>query len=105
MRPWTTPRAALPRVAALVGLVAVLTAGCESSRSRQDSGNRPDPSPSQAQVVRTPSPIGTDLPYTDPPLVVVPPGATGGTVESNNPNPPEASPGESQDEGNDSPGN
>ena len=57
---------------------SVLLTGCSLGTSSYN-GNRPDPTTGQERgVVRTPSPLGTDLPSTDPPLVNPLPGPTGG---------------------------
>ena len=104
MRTSPAPRPLLPRAAALAGAVALLTAGCSQGKE-EFSGNRPDPSPAKAQVVRTPSPLGTDLPYTDPPLVDELPGPTGGAPGGGEATAPEASPGERADEGANAPSN
>ena len=86
--------------AAVLGLLAT---ACSQGDEAFDS-NRPDPSPSKQQVVRTPSPLGTELPYTDPPLVQDLPGASGAAPGEPQPVVPEASPGENTDGGG-APGN
>ena len=80
----------------LAAVLGLLAAGC-SQGTRESGGNRPDPSPSKQQVVRTPSPLGTDLPVTDPPLVQNLPGPSGAAPGSPRPVVPDASPGEDQD--------
>ena len=65
-------------VAAAVVASVLLTGACQSSDAF--GGNRPDDQPEGPQlVVRTPETVPTDLPYSDPPLVVPLPGPTGGT--------------------------
>ncbi len=87
-----------PAQVVLLTALGLLTAGC-SQGEREFGGNRPNPSASKQQVVRTPSPVGTDLPQTDPPLVQNLPGASGGVPGSPQPVVPEASPGEDADGG------
>jgi len=87
-----------------LALLGLLTAGC-SQGSSSFNGNQPDGQPAIPEVVRTPSPLGTDLPSTDPPLVVPLPGATGGLPGSPQATAPEASPGERTDPGNGAPAN
>lgn len=103
--PLTLPLAARRhlRTAVPVGLAALLASGCSLGAS-EFNGNRPDPSASQEQVVRTPSPVGTDLPYTDPPVRQPLPGPSGGLPGQPPTSVPEASPGETQDGGG-APGN
>ena len=62
------------------GAALALLSGC-SLGSDAFSENLPDDQADapQQQVVRTPGPISSDLPYDTPPLVVPLPGATGGT--------------------------
>lgn len=82
--------------------LAGLLVGCGVNAEANDVGE----SPTQGQLVRTPSPLGTDLPSTDPPLVQDPPGATGAPPDGEAPTTaPEASPGEDADGGDDSPAN
>ncbi len=84
------------RLALLAGLAALLASGC-SLGSSEYSGNRPDPQASLQQLVRTPSPLSTDLPFTDPPLVQPLPGPTGGAPGQVPTTAPPASPGEGSD--------
>lgn len=70
-----------PRALVLAGAAALaLLAGC-SEGSDAFNENLPDDQAEapQQQVVRTPGPIASDLPYETPPLVVPLPGPTGGT--------------------------
>ena len=97
--PPRTPVRALVLAAAL-GLMAT---GC-SQGPYESGGYRPQPSPGQAQLVRTPSPVSTDLPSTDPPLVQPLPGPSGAVPGTPKAVVPEASPGEDTDGGN-QPGN
>jgi len=98
------PLAPVTRVVLPLALVGLLATGCSQGAESFDS-NSIDPDPGQAQVVRTPSQLGTDLPYTNPPLVQPLPGTTGGVPGSPDVEPPESSPGESADDGADSAGN
>lgn len=91
----TSRRAAAVAVAALAALLA---GGCSLGRS-DFNGNDPDPSASKVEVVRTPSPVGTDLPYTDPPVLQPLPGPTGGLIGSAPTTAPPASPGQASDGG------
>ena len=102
MRP-SSPSRPAGRVVVLAGLAAVLANGCSNRRS-DFNGNRPDPSASQDEVVRTPSPIGTDLPFTDPPVLQPLPGPTGGVPGQVPTTAPPASPGQESDGGG-APGN
>lgn len=88
--PRRAARAGLPAVLLLLG---VLTA-CGGQGS--DSGERPDPVPARSQIVRTPSPLGTDFPSTDPPLVQRLPGASGGPPGGGAASVAPASPGQDQ---------
>ncbi|HEU0103007.1 MAG TPA: hypothetical protein VFR07_11890 [Mycobacteriales bacterium] len=92
------------RTVPLLLLPVVLTAGCSLGAS-EFNGNMPDTPASQANVVRTPSPVGTDLPFTEAPLVQTPPGPSGG-LQGNPPTTvPPASPGEAEDGGDDATAN
>ena len=86
------------RIVPLLVLPVVLTAGCSMGRS-DFNGNLPDTPPSRDTVVRTPSPVGTDLPYTQPPVVQTPPGPTGGLQGSAPTTAAPASPGQESDGG------
>ena len=86
------------RLAPLLVLPVLVTSGCSMGRS-EFNGNNPDTPASQAQVVRTPSPVGTDLPYSQPPVVQTPPGPTGGLQGDAPTTAPPASPGEGSDGG------
>ena len=91
-------RSAPPRAATrllLVAAVAGLLVGCGTDEETNDVGE----SPTQGQVVRTPAPLGTDLPSTDPPLTQQLPGPTGGVPGEATTTAPEASPGEDADGG------
>lgn len=92
----TLPRP--PLVLLACGVTAALLTGCSNGKS-DFNGNRPDPAPVLDQVVRTPSPLGTDLPYSDPPLGQTLPGPTGGVAGEVPTTAPPASPGEAQDGG------
>ena len=92
------------RVVLPLALVGLLATGCSRGAESFDS-NSIDPDPGQAQVVRTPSQLGTDLPYTNPPLIQPLPGVTGGVPGSPDVEPPESSPGQSEDPGSGSAGN
>jgi len=94
--PNSRPR--LPRVVLPLALLGLLATGCSQGAEEFDSNSR-DASPTQVQVVRTPSPLGSDLPYTNPPLVQPLPGVTGGAPGSPDVDPPESSPGEDSDGG------
>ena len=82
---------------ALVALLA-LSAGCTGQGQNTES-TRDDPEARLEPLVRTPSPLSTDVPATDPPLVVELPGASGGPPGTANPTVPDASPGADQDGG------
>ena len=83
------------RIVPLLVLPLVL-AGCSMGKAEYD-GNLPDDPASQANVVRTPSPVGSDLPYSQAPVIQTPPGPSGG-LEGNAPTTvPPASPGEASD--------
>lgn len=88
------------RAAAAVALAALLTAGCSLGAEDFDS-NRPDPSPIQDLVVRTPQMPSTDQPSQEP-LVQDLPGASGGAPGQGSATPtvPDSSPGD--DSGGDS---
>lgn len=101
MRTPTAPPAA--RLIVLTGLAGLLATGCSNGRS-DFNGNRPDPSPVQEEVVRTPSPVGTDLPFTDPPVLQPLPGPTGGVPGEVPTTAPPVSPGQEEDGGG-APGN
>ncbi len=79
----------------VVGGLAALLAGCGTNAETNDVGE----SPTQGQLVRTPSPLGTEVPSTDPPLVQELPGPSGGVPGQVPTTVPEASPGESEDGG------
>lgn len=83
---------------ALVTLLVALSAGC-SGQGENPESTRDDPEAGLEQLVRTPSPLSTDVPSTDPPLVVDLPGASGGPPGTANPTVPDASPGADQDGG------
>lgn len=89
-----------PRLLALAAAAGLLVA-CSSAAETNEIGE----SPTQGQVVRTPSPLGTDLPSTDPPLTQDLPGATGGPAGTVPTTAAPASPGEDEDGGGDSPAN
>lgn len=82
----------LLRTVLLAGLGALLAGGC-SQGSSEFNGNRDDPDAVLEQTVRTPSPVGTDLPFTDPPLGQTLPGPTGGVPGVVPTTAPPASPG------------
>ena len=90
------PSSRLPLAARLllVAGLAGLLVGCVNEETN-DVGE----SPTQGQVVRTPSPLSTDVPETDPPLVEELPGPSGGAPGSPPTTVPEASPGEATDGG------
>ena len=93
--PPSAPPAVAGRLLLAAGLAALLV-GCGTDSEVSDVGE----SPTQGQVVRTPSPLSTELPSTDPPLTVPLPGPSGGPPGSPPPTTvPEASPGESTDGG------
>lgn len=79
----------------LAGALAALLVGCGVNEETNEVGE----SPTQGQLVRTPSPLGTDVPSTDPPLVEELPGPSGGVPGEVPTTVPEASPGESTDGG------
>ena len=86
-------------------VASVLLTGCSLGAS-SFNGNRPDPTTDQQRiVVRTPSPLGTDLPSTDPPLVNPLPGPTGGLPGVVRTTAPPASPGQGGDAGAGAPSN
>ena len=91
-------RTSLPRLLPALALAGLVATGC-SQGADDYSGNNPDPKPAIPQVVRTPSPLGDDSLATDPPLTVPLPGPSGGAPGSGQPEVPEASPGESADDG------
>ena len=82
------------RLLLAAGLAGLLV-GCGVNEETNDVGE----SPTQGQVVRTPSPLSTDVPSTDPPLVEELPGPSGGAPGSPPTTVPEASPGEATDGG------
>ena len=86
------------KVLPLLVVPVVVTSGCSLGRS-EFNGNDPDAPPSQAQVVRTPSPVGTDLPYSQAPLVQTPPGPSGGLQGEAPTTDAPASPGQASDGG------
>ena len=92
--PPSGPTALAGRLLLAAGLAALLV-GCGQDTEVSDVGE----SPTQGQVVRTPSPLTTDVPSTDPPLVEDLPGPSGGAPGSPPTTVPEASPGESTDGG------
>lgn len=65
-------------VLAGVATLALLT-GCSEGEDAFNT-NLPDDQaePAQDQVVQTPGPVASDLPYEEPPLIVPLPGVTGG---------------------------
>ena len=86
---------ALGRRLLLAAGLATLLVGCGVNEETNDVGE----SPTQGQLVRTPSPLSTELPSTDPPLVEELPGPSGGVPGEVPTTVPEASPGESADGG------
>ena len=64
------------RALVLAAALGLLATGCSQGEG-EFGGYRPDTPPGQAQIVRTPSPVSTDLPSTDPPLVQPLPGPSG----------------------------
>lgn len=91
------------RALVLAAALGLLATGC-SQGPGELGGYRPDPSPGQAQLVRTPSPVSTDLPSTDPPLVQPLPGPSGAVPGTPKAAVPDASLGEDQDGGKNAPG-
>lgn len=88
----------LARLVLLLTVPVLVTSGCSMGKS-EFNGNLPDTPASQAKIARTPSPVGTDLPYSQPPLIQTNPGPTGG-LEGNAPTTAlPASPGEGSDGG------
>lgn len=69
-----------PRALAAAGALALaaLTTGCSLGTEAYDGQSRPPEGTNAQQVVRTPQPVESDLPYTQPPLVAPLPGPTGG---------------------------
>ncbi len=102
--PPSAPTRTSVRVLVLAAAMALLATGC-SQGPYETGGYRPDPSPGQAQLVRTPSPVSTELPSTDPPLVQPLPGPSGAVPGTPKAVVPEASPGEDQDPGKNAPSN
>jgi len=91
-------RAPVPRVVLPLALLGLLATGCSQGAESFDS-NSPDGAATQQQVVRTPSPVATDLPYSNPPLVQPLPGATGGVPGSPGAEGPGSGAGEAEDGG------
>lgn len=90
-------RRSLPSRAARAGVPALLLLGLAACGSQPaDSGERPDPVPVHNQIVRTPSPLGTDYPSTDPPILQRLPGPSGGPPGSESPSVAPQSPGQEQ---------
>ncbi len=81
---------------ALAAATALGSSACAfDTGDNSPNADRPDPESSTAPVVRTPEPLGTGLPYVDPPLGNTLPGPTGGVPGIVPTTAPPASPGAS----------